>query len=243
MVHTASLEGQVAIVTGGAQGIGGACATALAEVGASVLVVDLASPLHDMPGPEAKAAEITRAGGVAEAFEADVTERSDIEAMIARAVELWGRLDVLINNANGSLPGLKFGGVVDCDEAAWHYQIQISITAIFRAAKLAVPIMAKTGGGRIVNMSSVHGVLAATNSVAYETVKTAIIGMTKQIATDVGKQGITCNCICPGLIIHQRNAHKSSDDAAFDARMYPVRRFGAPEDIAYMARFLWSKTK
>jgi NAD(P)-dependent dehydrogenase (short-subunit alcohol dehydrogenase family) len=92
---SASLAGQVAIVTGGAQGIGGACCSLLAEVGARVLVVDLAAPLHGMPGPESKVAEIEAAGGEAAPFAADVSKPEEIEAMVARAVALWGRVDVL----------------------------------------------------------------------------------------------------------------------------------------------------
>eukprot|EP01045_Picozoa_sp_COSAG04_P008813 COSAG04_NODE_497_length_13410_cov_6.004658_1_plen_160_part_00 len=104
MVRTDSLEGQVAIVTGGAAGIGGACSSLLAEVGARVLVVDLEAPLHGLAGPEAKAAEIRAVGGQAEGFAADISQDAEIEAMVDRAVELWGRLDILVNSKSPPPP-------------------------------------------------------------------------------------------------------------------------------------------
>eukprot|EP01044_Picomonas_judraskeda_P002498 COSAG03_NODE_182_length_10965_cov_19.659520_4_plen_251_part_00 len=248
MVRTDSLVGQVAIVTGGAQGIGGSCSSLLAEVGAKVLVVDVPSgPLGF--GPDTKADEINAAGGEAVGFACDVTQDSDIEAMVAKAVELWGRLDILVNNANGTDPrnqerGITPGGsAVTMHEEAWQYQLSISITAIFRACKRAVPAMEMSGGGgRIVSMASVHGMLAARNSVGYETVKTAIIGMTRQMATDFGPSGITVNAVCPGLIVHPRNGARFDENpklvSATEAQ-YPVGRYGVPDDIGHAVRFLW----
>lgn len=231
-----SLQDQVAIVTGGARGIGGASARRLAGEGAKVLLADI-----NVEWAEENAECIRSAGGIAEVIEADLSSLEDIEAMVARAVELWGRLDILMNNAWGRKE--PDGSAVDLTESAWDYGMNVMVKAIFRAVKYAVPEMEKTGGGSIVNVASVHGMLMAAGKLTYETAKTAVIGMTKQMAIDFGPKGIRVNAICPGHIVTEKLEQmwkKNSERHAFFVDQYPIGRTGVPDDIANAVRFLCS---
>ena len=188
------LSGQAAIVTGGAQGIGGATSRRLAEEGAAVLVADV-----DMDTANATAAAIADLGGQAVPMLADVSRSEDIEAMVARAVDEFGRLDILVNNA---VSADLWGGnspITDISEANFDAGMGILVKAHFLAAKQAVPHMEATGRGSIVNISSVHGMLAAPGALIYETGKHAVIGITRQMATELGTaKGITGKRHLPG---------------------------------------------
>jgi NAD(P)-dependent dehydrogenase (short-subunit alcohol dehydrogenase family) len=168
---TSTLQGKVAIVTGGGAGIGGGIARRLAEDGASVLVADLSAE-----SAKANAATINRESGwgPAEAMVVDVARPSDIEAMVGQAVALWGRLDIVVNNAypTGGHPDLQlWGEATEIEEEAWDLGFDIGLKAHYLAAKHAVPEMERHGGGSIINISSVHGLLAAPKAMIYETVK------------------------------------------------------------------------
>ena len=193
------LDGQVAIVTGGAQGIGGATARRLAEEGARVLVADI-----DMSTADANVAGIREAGGTAESVRADIGRHDDILAMIDRATELWGRLDILVNNGYTPTHGRGRGTAVDVTEDEWDVGMNLLVKSIFLGAKYAVPEMEKTGAGSIVNMASVHSLLMAPGKLVYEAGKSAVVGVTKQMATDFGPMGIRVNAICPGHIATER---------------------------------------
>ncbi len=185
---------------------------------------------------------IRSAGGIAEAMRADVSQKADIEAMIERAVSLWGRLDILVNNAwNLSEPD---GSAVTLTESAWDYAMNVMVKAIFLGAKLAVPHMQKQGAGSIINISSVHGMLMAPGSLAYEAAKSAVIGVTRQMACDFGPMGIRVNAICPGHIVTERMQEhwdKNPSLLRMFEQQYPVRRVGKPIDIAHTIRFLCSE--
>jgi NAD(P)-dependent dehydrogenase (short-subunit alcohol dehydrogenase family) len=229
------LEGQVAIVTGGAQGIGGATARRLARDGARVLIADVAAE-----AAEDNARRIKDAGGTAEALTTDVGTADAVKNMIERAVERWGRLDIVVNNAYS---GVHRGDAVELPEEGWDRAMDVGLKAMFRAAKYAVPHMRRTGGGSMVNISSVHGLLAATGHLAYETLKTAVIGLTRQFAIEYGPSGIRVNAICPGHIVTERvrpqwDAHP--DGLRFFEQQYPLRRTGVPDDIANAVSFLCS---
>lgn len=235
-----SLQDRVAIVTGGAQGIGGATARRLVAEGARVLIADI--------NPEAAATNVERirtAGGVAEAIKADMAQKDDIEAMVGRAVELWGRLDILVNNAWGG-PGARSGrgSAVTVDEEGYDYGMNVMVKAQWLAARYAVPQMEKTGRGSIVNISSVHGLLVAPEALTYETAKAAVIGLTRQMACDFGPLGIRVNAICPGHIVTENMQARKWDHnpglLPFFEQQYPVRRVGKPEDIANGVNFLCS---
>ena len=231
-----SLQNQVAIVTGGGTGIGGATARRLAKEGARVLIADA-----DLGLAEANAERIHQAGGVAIAARVDVSQHDEVQGMIDRAVAEWGRLDVLVNNAYGAKE--RDGSAVTLTDSALDYALTVMIKAIFWGVKYAVPHMQKSGGGSIVNLASVHGLLMAPNKLAYETGKSAVIGVTKQMAIDFGPLGIRVNAICPGHIVTERiQKHWEQNPSHFRMieAQYPVRRAGKPDDIANAIHFLCS---
>ena len=231
-----SLQDRVAIVTGGARGIGGATSRRLAEDGALVLVADV-----NGEWAEENVARIRQAGGQAEACVTDLSKREDIESMVKRAVDVWGRLDILVNNGWGRKE--PDGSAETLTESSWDWVMNILTKAIFLGVKFAVPEMVKSGGGAIVNTASVHGLLAAPNTLAYDTAKTAVVGMTRQMAIDFGPKGIRVNAVCPGHIVTEKiaeNWKKNPGLFAITEAQYPVRRAGKPEDIANAVRFLCS---
>jgi NAD(P)-dependent dehydrogenase (short-subunit alcohol dehydrogenase family) len=231
-----SLQNQVAIVTGGGTGIGGATARRLAKEGARVLIADA-----DLGLAEANVERIHQAGGAAIAAQVDVSQHDEVQGMIERAVAEWGQLNVLVNNAYGAKE--RDGSAVTLTDSALDYALTVMIKAIFWGVKYAVPHMQKGGGGSIVNLASVHGLLMAPNKLAYETGKSAVIGVTKQMAIDFGPLGIRVNAICPGHIVTERiQKHWQQNPSHFQMieAQYPVRRAGKPEDIANAIHFLCS---
>ena len=231
-----NLENQVAIVTGGAHGIGGATARRLAEAGAKVLIAD-----YDGEGGQANAARIQAIGGDAVALRTDISQTAEIEAMVAHAVSTWGRLDILVNNAwRGKEPD---GSALTLTESAWDYAMNVMVKSHYWAARHAVPHMEKQGGGSIVNISSVHGQLMAEGKLAYEGAKSAVIGITRQMACDMGPRGIRVNAICPGHILTERQLERWEQNPSFlrfFEQQYPLRRVGKTEDIANAVAFLCS---
>ena len=229
---------KVAVVTGGAAGIGGATARLLAEQGASVLIADV-----NMPEAEANAEAIRGAGGTAEVISTDVGSHDDIAAMVQRAVDSWGRLDILVNNAF-SPTDEGDGDALTVSEDAWDAGMATLVKAHFLSAKHAVPHMREVGGGSIVNISSVHGLLMAPRKLIYEAGKSAVIGVTKQMAIDFGPDGIRVNAICPGHIVTERQQERWDENPAglrYFEDQYPVRRTGIPLDIANAVSFLCSE--
>jgi NAD(P)-dependent dehydrogenase (short-subunit alcohol dehydrogenase family) len=231
------LDGKAAIVTGGALGIGRATARRLAEEGAKVLIVDVQEEAANE-----NAEFIRSAGGKAAVFIADVGVHDNIRAMVAECVSVWGRVDVLVNNAYSSGPESK-GSAVTITEEAWDRGMAVLVKSMFLGAKYAVPEMQKAGGGSIVNLSSVHGLLMAPESLIYEAGKSAVIGVTKQMAIDFGQYGIRVNAICPGHIVTEKTVPRWNENPTgldFFVNQYPVGRVGKPVDIANAITFLCS---
>ena len=231
------LVDQVAIVTGGALGIGGATARRLAEEDAKVLIADV-----NMEAAEANAKAIRDAGGTAEIIRADVGKHDDIKAMVRRAVDTWGRLDILVNNAYAPSAGVQ-GGALEVTEEAWDDGMAVLVKSMFLGAKYAVPEMQKVGGGNIVNLSSVHGLLMAPGRLVYEAGKSAVIGVTRQMSTEFGPMGIRVNAICPGHIVTERiraDWENNPSGLRFFEDQYPLRKVGRPVDIANAIVFLCS---
>ncbi len=231
-----TLTDKIAIVTGGAVGIGGAIARRLAADGAKVLITDIM---------EEKAAEnvarIQGSGGTASAYEVDISQPEQIRPMIERAVELWGGLHILVNNAWGTLE--PDGTALTLTETAFDRALSASQKAVFLSSKYGVPHIQASGGGSIVNISSVHGQLVAPSSLAYEMTKAAIIAMSRQMALDFGPIGVRVNCICPGHIVTERQAERWENNPSllrFFDQHYPLRHTGVPDDIANAVRFLCS---
>ena len=231
-----TLNDKIAIVTGGAVGIGGAIARRLAADGAKVLITDIM---------EEKAAEnvagIEESGGTASAYEVDISQPEQIRPMIEHAVELWGGLHILVNNAWGTLE--PDGTALTLTETAFDRALSASQKAVFLSAKHGVPHIQASGGGSIVNISSVHGQMVAPSSLAYEMTKAAIIAMSRQMALDFGPIGVRVNCICPGHIVTERQAERWENNPSllrFFDQHYPLRHTGVPDDIANAVRFLCS---
>ena len=232
------LDGKVAIVTGGAQGVGGGISRCLARAGAKVLIADI-----DIATAKNTSKEINDSGSEACSLQVDVTSFDDLKNMIAVAQSEWGQLDILVNNAYNSSDAQR-GGVLEVSEEQWQKDINSLVTSVYAGSKYAIPVMAATGGGSIVNISSVHGLLVARKALTYETGKSAVIALTKQMAVDYGEIGIRANAICPGHIVTERIEQSTWKDnpagLKFFADQYPIKRTGTPEDIGNAAVFLSS---
>lgn len=232
-----NFAGKVAIITGGAAGIGGAAARLLAQQGAAVLIADV-----NTAEAQANAQTIRSAGGIAETTHADVANHDHIAAMVQTAIDHWGRLDILVNNAFSPTEEGD-GDALSVTEAAWDAGMSTLVKAHFLAAKHAVPHMRAAGAGSIVNISSVHGILMAPRKLIYEAGKSAVIGITKQMAIDFGPDRIRVNAICPGHIVTERQQARWDENPSglrYFEDQYPVRRTGTPLDIANAVSFLCS---
>ena len=231
-------EPRVAIVTGGATGIGGAIARRLAADGDRVLIADINDELS-----ASNVARIEAEGGTAAAIHSDVSRHDDIREMIQDAVDRWGRLDILVNNAFPAMEALP-GGVEEVTEEQWDFGMSLLVKALFLGGKYAVPEMRQVGGGNIVNIASVHGLLMAKDYLVYEAGKSAAIGVTKQMAIQHGSDNIRVNAICPGHMVTENIQRVMWDEnpgglKLFDDQ-YPLRRTGKPEEIASAVSFLCS---
>lgn len=233
------LQDRVAIVTGGAQGIGGATARRLAEEGASVLIADI-----DQKAAENNVATIREAGGTAEFLLTDISKPEDIQAMVAEAVRRFGKLSILVNNAYSARATGTRGSALEVSDEGWDFGMGVMLRSILLGARFSIPEMQRAGGGAIVNISSVHGLLVAPGKLTYETGKAGVIAMTKQLACEYGPLGIRVNAICPGHIVTEHmQARQWADNPEgihFFEQQYPVRRVGRPVDIANAIVFLCS---
>ncbi len=241
MPRFARFEGKVAIVTGGALGIGGATARRLASEGAKVLIADF-----NDEAAAASVARITEDGGTALSLNTDISKHNDIRNAVETAVREWGRLDIIVQNAfpTDTRDAPWWGSAVSVSEDGWDLGMSMLTKALFLGAKYAVPEMEKTGGGSIVNLASVHGLLMAPNSLVYEAGKSAVIGMTRQMAIDFGPLGIRVNAICPGHIVTEglgKMWEDNTEGLKFFEQQYPAGRTGVPEDIASAIAFLCSE--
>ena len=234
--HTGRLAGKVAVVTGGAQGIGQGIVKRFVEEGARVLMTDIQVEKGQATA-SALAAEAPDGAGVT-FMRADILQPADIEAMVEHAVATYGRLDILVNNAYWNAGGTAVS--IDLDD--WNKAQAAMVMAPMLGAKYAVPHMVASGGGSVITISSVHGLLAAANGVAYETAKGALILLTKAMAVDFGPQNVRVNAICPGYV-RTSMTRNLWDDPAKLARLQattPMPRLGEAEDIAGAAYFLAS---
>lgn len=224
------LSGKVAIVTGAAQGIGRAIALLFAGQGARVVVADVL-----VEKSQAVVAEITHAGGQAVALATDVSQLDAVHKVIERAVQQYGRLDIVVNNAYWS----THGSVVDLEEDSWDRSMDVMLKAIYRFGKYAFPYMIKQGGGHMINIASVHSAAAHPQYAVYAAAKAGVLNLTKQMAIDFGPHNIRINAICPGWIITE-HVDIPDDVRQRASYVYPLRRTGVPEDIAKAALFLVS---
>jgi NAD(P)-dependent dehydrogenase (short-subunit alcohol dehydrogenase family) len=230
------LDGKVAVITGGASGMGKVASALFASEGAKVVLTDVA----DEAG-EAVAAEIATSGGTAAFVHADISNENDARTMIETAVSRFGGLDVLYNNA-GVMLGSD-GSVDSTDASVWDTTLAINVKGVAFGCKYGVPAMIDSGGGSIINVASFVAWLgAATSQTAYTASKGAVLAMTREIAVEYARKGVRCNALCPGPIDTPLLAELLSDPARRQRRFVhiPMGRLGHAEELAKAALFLAS---
>ena len=239
------LKGKTALVTGSTSGIGLGIAKALARQGAHIVL----NGFGDATGPQAEVEAIAAAHGARVAFHgADMSRPAEIEAMMTFAAGRFGQVDILVNNA-----GIQHvAPVQDFPPERWDAVIAINLSSAFHTSRLALPAMRAANWGRIINVASVHGLVASAEKVAYVASKHAIVGLTKVIALENATTGVTCNAICPGwvltpLVQKQVDAKAAalniSNDEAIRVLLgekEPSMQFTTPEELGALAVFFCS---
>ena len=234
---TIDLTGKVAVVTGGAMGIGGATATRLASAGAAVTILDS----NEGAGTQTSEA-IRQSGGTCDFVKCDVSQSAEVERAIDSVVARHGGIDILVSNAGVQ----HYGDVITTSESDWDRVININVKGCFLAAKFAVPHMRKRAGAAIAVLGSVQSFTAIKNSVVYVTSKHAVLGLTRAMALDYAQDGIRVNCVCPGTIdtpMLQWAASLAPDPEAVIRtcdRMHALGRIGKPEEVANAVLYLVS---
>jgi 3-oxoacyl-[acyl-carrier protein] reductase len=248
------LSGRVALVTGGSRGLGRADALTLAHAGADVVVADIlvesdesaaeaygplaqAAAARGLVMTEATAEQIRKLGRRSLALKCDVTDEEQVGATVSQTVEELGSVDILVNNA-GTLDHL--GQLVDQSHELWERDLRVNLTGAFNCSRAVWPHMKERGWGRIVNMASVAGTLGGFGQASYSTTKAGLIGLTKTLALEGARYGITANAIVPGIIGTEAFDFGNPEMNKRMIRRTALRRTGKPEDIANAIAFLCS---
>ncbi len=229
------LENKVVIVTGAGSGIGRASALKFAEEGTKVVVVDI-----DVQGGKETVRMVKGAGGEAIFVKTDVSNATEVELMVKKTIESYGRLDCAHNNA-GIESSMKL--MVDCTEAEWDRCINVNLKSVWLCMKYEIPQMLRVGKGAIVNTSSIAGLVGASKRSEYVTSKHGVIGLTKAVALDYAMQGIRVNAICPGLTLTamvERIWQARPETKLRSQEAVPVGRAGRPEEVAKAVVWLCS---
>jgi 3-oxoacyl-[acyl-carrier protein] reductase len=227
--------GRVAVVTGASRGIGRATAVQLAGEGARLVL----NALGERAGLEATAAACAAAGGEAVIVDGDLADPEVPRRLVERAVERFGRIDLVVNNAFWE----EHGSVLEVTLDGWDRTVQVCLRAAMLTVKAAVPIMIEHGGGAIVNVSSVHGLASSPGFVSYESAKAGLLGLTRSIAVEFGPRQVRSNAVCPGFVLTERTSVAWAGSAREQALLLaaiPLRRPGQPEEIARVVAFLGS---
>ncbi|HKD65801.1 MAG TPA: SDR family NAD(P)-dependent oxidoreductase [Candidatus Binataceae bacterium] len=233
------LENKVAIITGAGGGQGRAAALLFAGEGAKIVASD-----WNAESGEETAALVNAAGGAAVHIGADVSAAAQVRRLIDGALESFGRIDVLYNNAGvGYSSSLSMHDILKTPEEDWDRVLAINLKSVFLTCKCAIPEMLKTGGGSIINTSSVAALVGGENAHAYTAAKGGMISLSRALAVEFGPHNIRVNCICPGVIDTPmvESVVRPFKDPARPFRISPIRRLGTPEDIAYCALYLASE--
>ena len=222
-----SVAGRVVIVTGAGSGMGRATAQLFADEGARVAAVDVTAE-----SVNGVVAEITQAGGTAKAWTTDVSDRQAVEQLVDEVVAEFGGLDIIVNNA-----GISQAGPIDTDdyEARWTRTLAVNLTAMTFTIRAALPHLRRSDSPRIINIASTEGLGASPGNSAYTAAKHGVIGLTRGLAVELGREGITVNCICPGPI-RTGMTERIAEDAkqAYARRRTALGRYGEPEEVAQM---------
>ena len=228
----ARLEGKVAIITGGGSGIGAATARLLSREGAAVVVADI-----DVGAAEKVARELAR--GIA--VEVDVSDERAIVRMVETAVQTFGGLDVLHNNASDAATAAADLDIVDLDMTVFDRLVAVNLKGVLMGCKHAIPHLLARGGGSIVNTASVEGIAGRRVRAAYGASKAGVVLLTKSVAAQYGPRGIRCNAVAPGLVLTPALAnHYTPEQVEASLGIYPMPRLCEPEDVAQAVLFLAS---
>lgn len=236
----AGLDGKVALVTGGASGIGRASALAMQREGARLVIADT-----DEAGGRETVALAIAGGGEAIFVHADVTSGESVAAMVARTVQTYGRLDCAFNNAG--ISGIGIGEpaaamTADYPDERWHRVLAINLTGVWLCMKHEIRQMLTQGQGSIVNTASIAGLVALRNASAYVASKHAVVGITKTAAVEYAQRGIRVNAVCPGYIETPMTAPGRADPTRMGQMLAqePIGRLGQPEEVAQAVLWLFS---
>jgi len=226
-----SLKGKVALVTGGAQGIGKAIAVRLAQEGANVAIADLNIDLA-----QSVLSEMRNWGITAAAFKVDVSDSFQVEELIKKTVESFSTLDILVNNAGITRDAL----LIRTTEEDWDQVMEVNLKGAFKLTKSAAKVMIKQKSGRIVNISSVIGLMGNVGQASYAASKAGLIGLTKSAAKELASRGITVNAVAPGYIETPMTERLPQQAKGAFLNQIPLKRAGMPEDVANLVAFLVS---
>jgi NAD(P)-dependent dehydrogenase (short-subunit alcohol dehydrogenase family) len=232
-VKTGQFEGKVALVTGGASGIGRATALAFAREGAKVVIADV-----NVGGSQETLQLIRERRGEALFIRADVTQAVEVEALIDEVARNCGRLDCAFNNA-GTVG--KPSSTTECTEENWNWTIDVNLKGVFLCLKYEIPFMLKQGHGAIVNTASIAGIAGIRNNAAYVAAKHGVVGLTKAAALEYAQSGIRVNAVCPGFVrtpILELDGTPEGESRY--ARLQPMGRLGQPEEVAETVVWLCS---
>lgn len=227
-----SLQGQTAIVTGAAQGIGRAIAECLAQAGADIAVADLD------PGRSVETvASVEKLGRKALNLKVNVADANETKAMVEQVLKTWGKVDILVNNAGITRDGL----LLRMKEEDWNLVLQINLNGTFNCTKAVLQPMTKQRYGRIVNIASIVGVIGNAGQANYSASKAAVIGFTKTVGREYASRNVTVNAVAPGFIDTAMTHGLPADVKETLLKQIPLGRLGTPADVAAAVRFLVSE--
>ncbi|MBE9077065.1 3-oxoacyl-[acyl-carrier-protein] reductase [Romeria aff. gracilis LEGE 07310] len=223
-----ALDGKVAIITGSSRGIGKAAALALAEQGSKIVV----NYARSSQAADAVVAEIEKNSGEALALQADVSKADQVDAMVKATLDKFGRIDVLVNNAGITRDTL----LLRMKPEDWQAVIDLNLTGVFLCTRAVSKVMLKQRSGRIINISSVAGLMGNPGQANYSAAKAGVIGFTKTIAKELAPRGVTANAVAPGFIATDMTEDLKNTEEIL--KYIPLGRYGQPEEVAGLIRFL-----